>query len=877
MYALPIRDGNLTVDPEALDNLMVQAATTHNGGTFPAGANGLWHGGVHIGPPAEGIQFHAPVPGTIIAARLGADDTDLYGSPNFILTRHTWPPFAEEGEAAPFYMLFMHGAGPDVTGGLAAVGRSAEQAPWLITTERLRVAVPTLRVRSNPSTDADVKMRLTRGEAVPITGEPTEAGGYRWYPVDAPGIPYTVHVAEQKLGGDRLAERIGPSIREDAVESLKRGEVTRLDQPVAAGTQLWWTGTFGFPDAKVVDGFPLGELFRRSPTLHWEVFAGEPVLGHEDGAGDGTEVGAWNAAKDDNNDYVMDPSEVGMLYNQMEQLWSESGATEVIDAAGFASATPEERLPFYIQTSPLRRTAAKFRSEWDIQDEEVAMDGLQWWGEAAGAGVDLPSDSKTWHYHPVGALEAVRPRFTVERNGTTLDGTAQTIQDVAEKVIADLDNVSGDLSGLSESEFERVRKEMNYDQYADSNLQVNVAAPATEEPEEFAHVFFVQSDYGYRSLNGSTYFLGIFVTSTGENDPDLYEMLKESGPAAGVPGRTPPDPGEGGPHPDNRWTGESGWFGGFEQGVWASITESEGSLKALNTYDTAFLSVGPVQQTAGAGEAKGELQGALDTLKQNAPEAYWRHFGRFGLQPVAPSIQTGAKKAHFKLRGERLDTGEKKERLRSFKWAYLFQRAMENPTVRYWMMREGFERLQRLQNREFTIQVSAENGEAPREFDAALEDIFSRGLSQALLLDWHVNSPADVWAGHPPTHDNYDQATGNNWLTPVQNKFGTWGIATASDLPLTETQEFELVAAVMNARIGNMSGPARRAIGILKYTENETVERLATTTQPREAAQTVPAFLSRVLNLNDNPDHTGEGAWTDIQGHGATSLSFASA
>jgi hypothetical protein len=854
MYSLPIDAKGLAVTPDALADLTVQTSTPENGGTFPAGVNDLWHGGVHIAP-VSGLPFHAAMPGTIVAARLGAEELDRYGSPNFLLLRHTWPPFAED-EGTPFYSAYVHLAPPAQTpASLKAIGRSADEAPWFTTVPQLRVTVPTLNVRGAPSPTAEIETQVSRGTQLPILDGPTDRNGFRWWTVDAPGIPYETYAAERRLDGDgQYAERVAPAIDADTLGTLQAGDVVALDRPVAAGTQLWWSGEFGFPPSEIVSGIPLGELFKRAPTLHWEVFSGAPVLGHEDGTGDGREVGAWKALEDQNDDYVLNPDEAGSLHDTMEQIWSESDATETIEADSFGDASPDDRLPFFIEEERLRRTAAKFRSEWDIQNEAMAMEGLQWWGEAVSAGVELPDSSKTWHYHPVGALEAIRPRFTVEGANTTLDGPVETMDDVAEKVIEAF-GYSGDLSSLSESEFERVRSEIDFDRDSNTNLQVKVSNPAPEEAEEFAHVHFEQSKYGHVSLDGSNYFLGIFATSTGQNDPDLYEMLEGNNPTDGVPGRTPPASGDGGPENENRWSGEEAWFGDFEQDVWASITESEGSLQALNTYDTAFLSVGPVQQTAGRGEAKGELQGALSTLQANAPEVYWRHFGRFGLRPVDASLVDGAKKAHFELRGEKLDSGEKKEELRSFKWAHLFQRAMQNPTVRYWMMREGFERLRRIQNRAFMIQVPADNQEEPHEFDATIADIFSRDLSQALLLDTHVNQPGDIWS---------DDRGASIWLRTTEEKFQEWNITSADDLPLTEARELDLVAMLLQARIGEMSSPGKRAGWILGYTEIDLVEEIAKQSGFRREGMRQEGFIASSLreHINENAKH----AWisTDL-------------
>lgn len=381
-------------------------------------------------------------------------------------------------------------------------------------------------------------------------------------------------------------------------------------------------------------------------------------------------------------------------------------------------------------------------------------------------------------------------------------------------------------------------------------------APSTENVEEYAHVHFEPNRYGRASFNGTNYFLGIFATSTGADDPELYEMLQENGPVEGVPGRTPVESATDAP---------MDWFGELEKNIWAALNESEGSLQALNTYDTAFLSVGPIQQTAGAGEAKGELQGALDTLREHAPDTYWRHFGRFGLKPVGAMIQGGAKKAHVELNGEVLDTPEKKEWLRRFKWAWLFQRAMQDPTVRYWIMREGFERLRRIRDWDTTMALPNAQGE-PQETTVRLADVFQSDLGQALILDAHINRPGLLVPGDEPDDDI--------WTTKAQDLLSSRN-GTASDPTLTPDEEQQLIAAVMQNRVDSpMSDPEGRAIGVLKYTSDEVVQSLAITNQLADQPQTVPAFLTRVLNLDENRDHSGEGAWDDIQGHEAEPLSF---
>ena len=62
---------------------------THSRGYFPVGHNTLWHGGVHI-YGNEGEPVHAMWDGVIVAARLAPEPGEEgFGSPNFILVKHT--------------------------------------------------------------------------------------------------------------------------------------------------------------------------------------------------------------------------------------------------------------------------------------------------------------------------------------------------------------------------------------------------------------------------------------------------------------------------------------------------------------------------------------------------------------------------------------------------------------------------------------------------------------------------------------------------------------------------------------------------------------------------------------------------------------------
>jgi hypothetical protein len=139
-------------------------------------------------------------------------------------------------------------------------------------------------------------------------------------------------------------------------------------------------------------------------------------------------------------------------------------------------------------------------------------------------------------------------------------------------------------------------------------------------------------------------------------------------------------------------------------------------------------------------------------------------------------------------------------------------------------------------------------------------ELFRRDLSQALLLDWHVNAPSNVWASE------------NDWIGSVEMLLNGWDdIAQSKNLSLlTKNRELQLVASLLEDRLGNMTDAAGRAIGILKYTENKVVEEMAKA-DTELTYEGVPTFLERRLGLDSTSANEN---WSDIQTHQRKVLSF---
>jgi len=77
-----------------------------NGGFYPIGLGGQWHGGIHLHAP-KGTEVRAMLDGVVVAARNGA--TPELGSNNFVLLRHDVPfDPKDDKKVFTFYSLYMH-------------------------------------------------------------------------------------------------------------------------------------------------------------------------------------------------------------------------------------------------------------------------------------------------------------------------------------------------------------------------------------------------------------------------------------------------------------------------------------------------------------------------------------------------------------------------------------------------------------------------------------------------------------------------------------------------------------------------------------------------------------------------------------------------
>jgi hypothetical protein len=168
--------------------------------------------------------------------------------------------------------------------------------------------------------------------------------------------------------------------------------------------------------------------------------------------------------------------------------------------------------------------------------------------------------------------------------------------------------------------------------------------------------------------------------------------------------------------------------------VMQAVSENEGLLEAINTYDNAFLSFGVFQWTVGAGDGRGELAALLALLKTEDNAAFDRCFGRFGLDVAELNAPAGVvPTGYLSLAGKPLRTAAEKEQLRTLDWAYRFWLAGQNTAVRRAEVLHAAGRIDTF----YGIERAALGGRA-------LNALVNSEYGVALLLDQHVNRPAHV-------------------------------------------------------------------------------------------------------------------------------------
>jgi peptidoglycan hydrolase-like protein with peptidoglycan-binding domain len=163
-----------------------------------------------------------------------------------------------------------------------------------------------------------------------------------------------------------------------------------------------------------------------------------------------------------------------------------------------------------------------------------------------------------------------------------------------------------------------------------------------------------------------------------------------------------------------------------------AVAENEGNLDAVNTWDSAFLSFGLFQWTAGQGGAKGELPALLARIKDEDRDLFDKYCGQHGLDVVA--VTPGPVHGYFSLRGITLKTAAAKAQLRQAPWAFYFWLAGQDPEIQAFEIKHAVARLDQFYD---TDRYRVDN-------KFLVRDLVTSEYGVGLLLDQHVNRPAHV-------------------------------------------------------------------------------------------------------------------------------------
>lgn len=222
--------------------------------------------------------------------------------------------------------------------------------------------------------------------------------------------------------------------------------------------------------------------------------------------------------------------------------------------------------------------------------------------------------------------------------------------------------------------------------------------------------------------------------------------------------------------------------------VMLSVSENEGNLDAVNTWDNSFMTFGMFQWTIGAGSDPGELPALLKKVKSADEAVFRKYYGQYGLDVVGADEVSG----YLSLNGEKIATPSGKELLRTYEWAFSFWFSGQDPLVQSIQTQHALERIRRFYK-----------SDAYRVKGHYVSNLLTSEYGVALVLDNHVNRPGYV---RPCLEKAMDQAGLSN---P-----SSWGTA----------EERKLIDAYLKVRETYGSSPmtdaGKRAAVTRKYVDN---------------------------------------------------------
>lgn len=162
----------------------------------------------------------------------------------------------------------------------------------------------------------------------------------------------------------------------------------------------------------------------------------------------------------------------------------------------------------------------------------------------------------------------------------------------------------------------------------------------------------------------------------------------------------------------------------------SAVSQNEGNLDAINTWDGQFLSWGMFQWTLGGESHPGELPALLKIVQEKKPRLFQDYFGAYG---IGISPKTGPITGFITLQGTEINSPTKKQPFRGADWALRFLLAGQNPEIASVQILHAVNRLEN-----FYYRPDRNLG------GNSLSQILTSEYAVGLLLDNHVNRPAYV-------------------------------------------------------------------------------------------------------------------------------------
>ena len=189
--------------------------------------------------------------------------------------------------------------------------------------------------------------------------------------------------------------------------------------------------------------------------------------------------------------------------------------------------------------------------------------------------------------------------------------------------------------------------------------------------------------------------------------------------------------------------------------VMGAVSENEGNLDAVNTWDNSFMTFGMFQWTAGAGSDPGELPALLQKIKGADQTVFQKYFGQHGLDIVNANEITG----FFTLDDQKLANSSQKERLRTNEWAFYFWLAGQNPLVQSIEIQHALSRIDTFYRA---------GGYRVNGFFIA--DLVTSEYGVGLILDNHVNRPGYIKPCLAKAMDQTGLNNPQNWGSAAERR-----------------------------------------------------------------------------------------------------------